>query len=226
MSSRNLNSATSTGFDNLLLPMAAIVYLDVLGDPLFAWSGIGDLTFTAGQTGDANLDGYTFQGIGSIVEIGNSSEGIGGSDSLEISLPGVDINDNELKQIITNRNQWQFRRAVVWLVLFDPDTYAIIGQPFRIKTGRMDQMPYTENKGGGVIKCVIEGQQSYGNTPLSTRYAEQTDLNPNDTSQKYVFWLANITSGAAGANSAAGTGGGGGAGSRSREFTSNSNQVV
>jgi hypothetical protein len=218
MSGRTLDTATATAFDNLILPMAAIVYLDVQGDPLFAWSGIGDLTFAAGQTGDANLDGLTFTGTGSVIEIGNSSEGIGGSDSLELSLPGVDINDNELKQVVTNRNRWQFRRAVVWLVLLDPDNGSIVGQPFRIKTGRMDQMPYSEDgNGNGIIKCTIEGQQSYGNNALSTRYAEQTDLNPNDTSQKYVFWLANITSGAAGVAGASSViASGGGAGSQSR----------
>ena len=220
MAGRILDAATATAFDNPILPMAAIVYLDVQNDPLFAWSGIGDLVFTAGQTGDANLDGNTFSGTGTLIEIGSIAEGIGGSDSLEITLPGVDINDNELKQVVTNRNRWQFRRAIVWLVLLDPNTYAIAGKPFRIKTGRMDQMPYSENASGGTIKCTIEGQQSYGNSALATRYAEQIDINPNDTSQKYVFWLANVTAGAAGVASASsvtnsgGGGGGGGGGGR------------
>lgn len=190
---RPLEVATSLALDKPELPLAAILYLDILGDPLYCWSGIGDLPFAAAETGDPSLDGFTFKGTGTIVNISTISEGVGGSDALEVSLPGVDIAEPMLRQLITNRNRWQFRRAVVWLMALDPNTYAIAGKPFRIKTGRMDQMPYSENNREGVVKCKIEGQQAYGNIPLATRYSEQIDINPNDISQKYVHSLANMT---------------------------------
>lgn len=190
---RPLTAATSAALDKPVLPLAVILYLDIEGDPLFAWTGIGDLPFAAGETGDPSLDGKTFFGTGTIMEVSQISDGVGGSDALEISLPGVDVGQPMLRQLITNRNRWQFRRAVVWLMALDPDTDAIAGKPFRIKTGRMDQMPYAENDKNGTVKVSIEGQQAYGNVPLATRYSEQTDVNPNDTSQRYVHSLANMT---------------------------------
>ena len=190
---RILDSATAAATSNPTLPMATIVRLDIVGDPLYCWTGIGDLTFGAGATGDSALDGLTFLGTGTAVEIGISSDGAGGSDVLELSLAGVSITDPILRQIIYNHNRWQFKPAYVWLMLLDPDTYAIAGKPFRIKTGRMDQMPYDEDKGKGIVKCRIEGQQSYGKQPLATRYSEQKDINPNDISQDFVYSLANMT---------------------------------
>ena len=190
---RPLNAATAAAFQQSDLPFAFIVYLDILGDPLLAWTGLGDLVFSAGQTGDTLLDGKTFVGAGSIFEIGSATDAIGGSDVMTISVAGVDITQPVLRQLIYNRNRWQFRRATVWMMTLDPTTYAIVGQPFRIKTGRMDQMPYSESASGGVVSCKIEGQQSYGKQPLLTRYSEQLDINSADVSQNYIYSLANMT---------------------------------
>ena len=79
------------------------------------------------------------------------------------------------------------------MMILDPATYAIVGKPFRIKTGRMDQMPYSESANGGIVSCRIEGQQAYGKQPLMTRYSEQLDINSADNSQNYVYSLANMT---------------------------------
>lgn len=208
--SRPLEPAVKTALDKPILPLAAIVYLDILDDPLFAWSGFGDLVFAAGQTGDISLDGKTFKGTGTIIEVSAVSEGMGGSDALEISMPGVDPYEPLMRQLVTNRNRWQFRRAVVWLMLLDPDTDAIVGKPFRIKTGRMDKMPYSETDEAGVIKVSIEGQQAYGNAPLGTRYSESRDIDPRDNSQSWVHSLANMTAAIGQATAQPGTGGAGG----------------
>lgn len=190
---RPLDPATATATTQSIIPLAAIVKLYVVGDPLLAWTGYGDLVFAANQTGDTELDGNTFKGLEDIVELAGISEGIGGTDGLEITLPGVDLNDDEMKQVIRDRDRWQFQRGIVWLMLLDPDTYAIAGKPFRIRTGRIDNMPYSEANGKGVIKCTIEGQQAYGNEALNSRYSEQVDINPNDTSQTWVWNLANMS---------------------------------
>jgi len=193
MSNRPLDTATAAATDLPILPLATIIRLDIVGDPVYCWTGLGDLTFAPGATGDTALDGLTFVGTGTAVEIGNATDGLGGSDALELSLAGVSITDPILRQVIYNHNRWQFKAAYVWMVLLDPVTYAVVGKPFRIKTGRIDQMPYDEDKGKGIVKCKIEGQQAYGKQPLLTRYSEQKDINPNDISQDYVYSLANMT---------------------------------
>lgn len=190
---RPLDPATAIGVTQPIIPLAAIIKLYVVGDPLLAWTGYGDLKFNAGQTGDTELDGSTFKGIGDIIELSTISEGVGGTDSLDVSLPGVDLNNNEMKQVIRDRNLWQFQRALAWLMLIDPVSGAITGKPFRIRTGRIDSMPYSENANGGIIKCKIESQQAYGNEALNSRYSEQIDINSNDTSQKWIWSLANMS---------------------------------
>lgn len=229
---RPLDSATSTALGLPDLPFAALLSLDILGDPLIAWNGIGDLVFGAGVTGDPSLDGNTFAGIGSIIEISTVSDGVGGSDTLEISLPGVDPFQPAMRQVITNRNRWQFRRAVVWLMALDPDTLAVVGKPFRIKTGRMDRMPFNEANKQAVIKCSIEGQQAYGNSPLGTRYSEAIDINPNDISQNFVYSLANMSpqmgqdsASSGGYNSGGASSGGGGSGQGGVRFMQNNEQL-
>jgi hypothetical protein len=193
MSLRPLDTATSAAFQQSDLPIAFIIYLDILSDPLLTWTGIGDLTFGSGATGDVMLDGNTFIGSGNVIEIGTATDAVGGSDVFTLSLPGVDITMPILRQTIYNRNHWQFRRAYVWMMVLDPTTYAIVGKPFRIKTGRMDQMPYTETDKGGIVSCKIEGQQAYGKQALMTRYSEQLDLNSSDNSQNFIYSLANMT---------------------------------
>jgi hypothetical protein len=191
--SRPLHADTSTALAKPIIPLAAIVYLDIENDPLYVWTGLGDLVFTPAQTGDTGLDGFTFKGGGSILELSGVSEGAGGSDSLEIAFPGVDPTQPLWKQLMVDKRRWQFRRALVWLMLLDKDTGAIAGKPFRIKTGRMDEFPYEENQGKGFYKCVIEGQQAYANDALHSRYSEQIDIDPNDTSQRWVHNLANMS---------------------------------
>ncbi len=223
---RPLDAATSTALGQVIVPVAAIVRLDILADPLYCWTGIGDLVFAGGATGDTALDGFTYKGTGAAAEFSSFSDGVGGSDVLEITFPGVDLNDVLLKQLLTDRRRWQFRRAWIWLVLLDPVTDVIVGKPFRVKSGRMDTMPITDN----IVKCRVEGQQSYGDEPLGTRYSEARDINPTDVSQNYVHSLANMTPnlGKPSATVSGATGGGGGAGGGSgpNHFMQNNMQIV
>lgn len=196
-----------TALDGRTLNLAYIIRLDVEGDPLYAWTGFGDLTFTAGQTGDAALDGMTFQGITHLVaDIGAVSDAQGGSGALEVIVPGVDLMDEAMRQVVYDKRRWQFRTARVWLVLLD-DSGALIGNPIRLRSGRMDQMPVKEDDDGtGTVKCVIESQQAYATGALSTRYSEQKELDTSDTSQDWVWQLANMTPALGQANNLAGSG--------------------
>lgn len=194
---RPLHPATAAAFNKAVLPMATIIKLNIEGDPLYAWTGLGNISFPAGSTGDAELElsngvPITYIGTGDILEIGTVTDSIGGSDALEITLPGVNVQDPILRQIIYNRNRWQFKRAIVWMVVLDEVTNAVVGLPFRIKTGRIDAMPFSEDD-EGYVRCVIEGQQAYGDSALDTRYSEQPTINPRDISQSWVLSLSNMT---------------------------------
>lgn len=195
MPGRSLHPATSTEVGKDALTVVYIVRLDIEDDPILVWTGLGDLSFPPGSTGDGALDGQTFSGITHMVgEVGAAADGKGGSAALELALPGVDLYDEAMRQVVFNRRRWQYRQAWVWMAFLDDDN-VVVGRPVRLKTGRMDRMPVEEEGSGGqgTVKCRIESAQAYAGEALATRYSETTDLDPTDTSQRYVWQLANMT---------------------------------
>jgi hypothetical protein len=204
----NTTGAVGTALDSGSVNWAYIIRLDVVDDPLFAWTGFGDLVFTAGQTGDTALDGFTFQGITHLIaEVGAVQDGQGGSGALEITMPGVDLTDELMRQIVFDRRRWQFLPGRVWIALLD-DNGNLIGKPIRMRSGHMDKMPVTEDdEGKGTIQCIIESQQAYATQALNTRYSEQKEIDSNDNSQDWVWQLANMTPALGQPNSLAGSGG-------------------
>ena len=203
--SRAMQSSTSTALDHSELVWSYIVRLDITGDPILGWTGYGPLAFAAGATGDAALDGLSFDGLTHMIgSIGAIGDGQGGSQALELMLPGIDLRDEALRQVVYNQATWQFRQAWVWMVLTDEATGTVIGRPVRLKTGRIDTMEVMEaTDGTGTVRCVIESQQAYAGEALNTRYSEQVDINPTDTSQNWVWQLANFTPAFGQANSIA-----------------------
>lgn len=206
--SRIIDAATADALDAPTINLVFIVSLDIQDDPILAWTGLGDLSFGASETGDAALDGKTFFGLThTVAEIGTVADGKGGSAAVDLTLPGVDLTDDALRQVVYDTARWQFRTARLWFALLDDDG-VVIGKPVRMKTGRMDQMPVSEDEEGmGTVVCRIESQQAYAGGPLATRYSEQDEIDPTDTSQKHVWALANMTAALGEANNIPGAGG-------------------
>jgi len=190
-SRRPLAPATDNALEAPTVTLVYIVRLDIEGDPILVWTGYGDQLIDG--TGDDALDGLTFSGITHLVgEVGAAADGQGGSAALELALPGVDLQDEAMRQVVYDRRRWQYRRAWVWMAFLDEEEN-IIGRPFRLKTGRIDKMPVEEDDDGtGTVKCRIESQQAYAGEALASRYSETKELDPTDTSQDYVWSLANM----------------------------------
>ena len=216
MPARALASATATAADGATVGWAYFIRLDIPIDPIICWTGFGTYTFSSGHA-DGALAGQTFTGITHLVgEVSSVTEGQGGSEAVVLSLPGVDLTDVAMRQVVFDRRQWQFRKAWVWVALLD-EFGAVVGDPIRLKSGRMDQMMVIEEAdNSGVVKCQIESAQSYLSEALATRYSEQRDLDATDTSQDYVWALANTSPAIGKAPStgmpSGGSGGGGGSG--------------
>lgn len=165
-----------------------IVRLDILGDPVYAWTGRG--LFQPSGTGDAALDGNTYIGLGPIQAINDIEDTEAGSQRVTLQLPGIDLNDDLLQQIVVNSNKWQFRQAWIWYGLLN-ETYNVIANPARIKTGRMDQMQVSHSGITGTVLVTVESHQSYASQALGSRYIQQKDIDSTDKSQDFVHDLAN-----------------------------------
>lgn len=193
MSGRVIDPSTDLLVDSPTVGWAYFIRLDIESDPILAWTGFGSYAF-APDFQDAALAGQTFQGITHLVaDVSTVTEGQGGSEAVVLSLPGVDITDEAMRQVVYDRRRWQFRQAWLWVAMLSPQG-AVVGVPIRLKSGRMDQMTIVEeNDGSGTVKCQIESAQSYLSEALATRWSEQKDFDPSDTSQDYVWSLANMT---------------------------------
>ena len=194
------------------------VYLDILDDPLFAWTGGYDIAIT-GQ-GDSLLNN-TFLGTSGLVEIGEVADERGGGPGTPITLSGVDPALPGFDRLIAEGRLWQGRRAVIWQS-YTNEAGQPIFDPRRVKTGRMDNLRFEQGGDTGTLTLDIEGFAAHAQQALNTRYAEQRDIDPTDTSQNWVHDLANkqpdVGATGQGTNKTSGGGGGGGGGSDPTQY--------
>lgn len=165
-----------------------IVRLDIETDPVYAWTGRGQ--FTAAGTGDAALDGYTFEGVANFGEISAIKEDNTGSGMVSLKLAGVNVTEEVLDQIINNAYRWQGRRAYMWIGMLN-EQYGVVANPTRIKTGLMNQLKLVDGGETATVMLTIESHQAFISRATRTRYITQIEIDPNDLSQTYIHDLAN-----------------------------------
>lgn len=184
---RDLTAGMVTEVALPLITPVWFIRLDITTDPVIAWTGFSD--FTPSSTGDTAFDTFTFIGIGDVGQIGQIVDTDAGSQALKLKLPGIDLNDDVLKQVITNSETWQNRRAWIWYGLLNT-AYGVIVDPTRVKTGKMDQLRVTGSGETGIVEVTIESHQANISEPLNTHYSGQINLDASDTSQNYALDLS------------------------------------
>jgi hypothetical protein len=186
---RSLDTATAAAIVSPSIYPMWLVRLDFVGEPVYIHTGIGNITFTSGY--DAPLNGLTFLGIGNVGSIGAITDAIDGSQSVTLTLPGVDLSNDYLHQINVNSDLWQRQLAYLWLATLDSNGN-MLGKPARVKSGRIDQLNISiDPNSGGTIEVIIESQQAYAGQALGTRYIENKKIDTSDNSQAYAYDLAN-----------------------------------
>lgn len=188
MTARQLNPATLAAVDANAVYPAWLFRLDIEGDPVIVWTGARDISF--GAMSDPALSNLTFERVGNVGDIGNIVDGRGGSQAVQLKLPGVDLDDDALRQVVRDRRRWQFRQAWIWIATLDAN-YDLVGEPFRVKTGRMDRMKVGKGRRGSYVQLTIESHQAYAAQVGNQKYSELADFDPTDTSQNFVHDLAN-----------------------------------
>lgn len=168
-----------------------LIWMDVEGDPLYAHTGTGTISFEEGETGDPALDGKTFEGLGAFAMMGDIQESENGSGPMTITLPGVDPDEPGFKQLIAERRRWQYRRAIVWFSYLNEAMTGLIDYPQREKTGRLDGLRITHDQETCAISVNIVGFSADSSPPLASKYADQPEIDPSDISQQWVADLAN-----------------------------------
>lgn len=90
-------------------------WFDFVGDPVRATTLPGGYTFSASQTGDADLDGDTFEWVpGGVVTISEVTHSSGGSGNVEVTLSGIVGPDNDLLNLLATASNWRGRVGRLW----------------------------------------------------------------------------------------------------------------
>lgn len=186
--SRTLSAGMQTGLIARAVRPVLIGRLDILDDPVLAWTGPG--IFAPSGTGDSALDGQTFMPSAAFVNLSAVSEdqSIGGP----VTLTATAHRDDEplLRQVVRDRRSWRGRPAYLWLGLLTEDEDAVIAHPVRIKTGVMSTMILNREADTVGIDVVID--VDLGNARSAPfRWVDHQRIHPADTFSTFVTKLAN-----------------------------------
>lgn len=193
---RSIDSTTLANIQEPVIYLIWFIRLDVQGEPVYINSGMVDLFFGSGLGYDPALVGFTFKGVGIIGSIDTVTDSTDGSQSLNLTLPGVQLGGDYLSQFVNNADLWQHYPGYIFCGTTD-SSGNLSGKPFRIKSSRMDQITITIDPDGntGTLVVALESQQSYSGEALFTRYSEQPDIDSTDTSQQLSAAIANAVPG-------------------------------
>jgi hypothetical protein len=193
MAGRNMTAAMDTEAGASRNMPVWFIRLDIDTDPLYIWTGYGQHTPSA--TGDTAFDGITFEGLGNIGTISPIRDTSKGSGAVNLELPGVDLQDTALNEIVNNARKWQYKPAWIWFGYLNT-TLGVVVKPTRLKTGRMDNMVASVKKGVGVVTMTIESHQAHISQAQEIKMIDQKNLDPNDTSMDFIVALSNLRGGA------------------------------
>jgi len=205
----NRMDATAAGaLDAPVIRPVFFAYLDIVGDPLRANTAGKSISFTG--TGDADLDGHTYEGVDpTVVDIGPVRMKDGGSDAVRAKLSGLISLDEDLLNLIGNRSNWQGRVARLWRMIRDVDGVQR-GAIQHYYTGYMVSLDIGGTPESQRIEVTIESYLAAFSQASNRSYLDQETYDPGDLSARASIAIANGTSGNPLVNNTPIGGGGGG----------------
>ncbi|MEH3098879.1 hypothetical protein [Sphingomonas adhaesiva] len=169
-------------------------FLDIVGDPLRACTAGRSLALSG--TGDADLDGFTYDGIDpTVVDIGPVRAKEGGSDAVTAKLSGLLTLDSELLALIGDPANWQGRTGRLWRMIRD-DSGVQRGAIQHYYTGWMTGLTIVgDPEQGQTLNLTIESYLAAYSQASNRTYLDQETFDPGDLSARASIAIANGTSG-------------------------------
>ncbi|WP_295560632.1 hypothetical protein [uncultured Sphingomonas sp.] len=187
------DAAASAALDGQVIRPVFFCYLDIVGDPLRACTAGKSIAFE--QTGDADLDGFTFDGIDpTVVDVGPVRSKDGGADAVTAKLSGIVVLDADLLNTIGNRANWQGRTARLWRMIRDENRQQR-GAVQHYYTGWMTALDVAGEPGNQTINLTIQSYLAAYSQASGRTYLDQASFDPGDLSAKAAIAIANGVSG-------------------------------
>ncbi|SEM40463.1 hypothetical protein SAMN05192583_0069 [Sphingomonas gellani] len=173
---------------------ALMASLEFKSETINIWTGSHRLE-VQGST-DSVLNGKEFDPLvhGVVLNIGDNSFSMSGSDALEISLAIPSAPSTAISAASVYPDEYQGRNATLWRALMiapsvpgTPATWAFR----RVRVGAMDTIKITNDGLSHQFTLAIEGHASLISNATGSNYLDQRRFDANDASQDYTTSCAN-----------------------------------
>lgn len=187
---------------------AYFIWIDVVGDPIRITTFGQNVTFTS--TGDSDLDGNTFVSFDHrVISVGDVSNTDNGSDTLTVTLSGIQAIDATLMTAIANTANWRGRSVRLWMQVYDPTGVTAKGAIVPYYTGYASSVKIMPAPDSQTIVLEVENYLSLFSAASNRSYLNQSDYDPSDTSAAATLAAANMGHGVSTAGVGSGQPGGG-----------------
>ena len=189
----NLNATVQAAVEGQVVNARWVCYLDVDTDPLRATTGLYNKTFSS--TGDADLDGFTFESYpAELISVSEVQHDESGSNQVAVTMSGLIVNNAAFLALIGDKSKWQGRTARLWWYLVDTNEAQITSNVYGYYTGYMNDITINGSPESQSITMTIEHYLvTLAVTPNKT-YAMQNQFDSGDYSADASIAVANGTS--------------------------------
>jgi hypothetical protein len=165
-------------------------FLNLKGEPIRVTNA--PYSFTFADTGDEDLDGFTFDAVDPrVVSVGPVKAREGGTETLTLQLSGLAGVDDELMTQIGNRSNWAGRDCRLWRAMLDPHDMTRIGAIWSFYTGYMSVPKISGDRTGQVINMSVESYLAFFGQASNRTYLDQQSYDPGDQSAVLAIAIAN-----------------------------------
>ena len=185
----NLSGTLQTAIEQPIVYARWVCYLDVVGDPVRATTGLYDKTFSG--TGDPDLDGDTYVPYPSdLITVSEVTHDEAGSNQVSVSMSGLIVNNADFLNTIGNRSNWQGRTARLWWYVVDENENQI-GEVYSYYTGYMNDLTINGSPESQAITLTIEHYLVTLSVTTNKTYAMQKEYDAGDDSASRAISAAN-----------------------------------
>jgi len=185
----NISPTLQSAIEAPLVYARWVCYLDVVGDPLRASTGLYDKTFSG--TGDPDLDGDTYVSYPSdLISVSEVQHDEAGSNQVSVSMSGLIVNNVDFLNTIGNRSNWQGRTARLWWYVVD-ENETQIGEVYGYYTGYMNDIVINGSPDAQTITMTIEHYLVTLTNTTNKTYQMQKEYDSGDESAARSIAAAN-----------------------------------
>lgn len=184
------NAAGAAALAESLRRPVTFCFLDIAGDVVRVTDA--PYSFTFADTGDEDLDGFTFDAVDStVVSVSPVKAKQGGSDTVTLEMSGLPGIDADLLEQVSTKALYQGRDARLWKALLDPRDPTRILSMWGYYTGVMSVPKITGDQSSQTISLDVESYLAFFGEASNRTYLDQATFDPGDRSAELAIAIAN-----------------------------------